>query len=136
MDDQYPRLVVESLLARKQLAQKFESEAASEFSPVNDLTLATALQKNAGKDETSIRDRVRSNKSFVHRTSSGTFAKQPGTTKRDINGFSFILILVLLSAIMGSQTDNPVFWLLVGPTPLALAFTANRLLRYRSTRRG
>lgn len=37
MDEQYPRLVVESLLARKQLAQKFESEAASEFSPVNDL---------------------------------------------------------------------------------------------------
>jgi hypothetical protein len=71
MDDLYPRLVVESLLARKQLAQTFESAATSEFSPVNDLTLGTALQKNAGKDETSIRDRVRSNKSFVHRTSSG-----------------------------------------------------------------
>jgi len=69
MDDLYPRLVVESLLARKQLAQTFESAATSEFSPVNDLTLGTALQKNAGKDETSIRDRVRSNKSFVHRTS-------------------------------------------------------------------
>jgi hypothetical protein len=52
MDSQYPRLVVESQLARKQLAQTFESEAASEFSLVNDLTLATALQKNAGKDET------------------------------------------------------------------------------------
>ena len=85
MDDLYPRLVVESLLARKQLAQTFESAATSEFSPVNDLTLGTALQKNAGKDETSIRDRVRSNKSFVRRTSSGTLAKQPGTTKRDIN---------------------------------------------------
>jgi hypothetical protein len=60
MDDLYPRLVVESLLARKQLAQTFESAATSEFSPVNDLTLGTALQKNAGKDETSIRDRVRS----------------------------------------------------------------------------
>jgi hypothetical protein len=68
MDDLYARLVVESLLARKQLAQTFESAATSEFSPVNDLTLGTALQKNAGKDETSIRDRVRSNKSFVHRT--------------------------------------------------------------------
>jgi hypothetical protein len=37
MDDQYPRLVVESLLARKRLAQTFASEAASEFSPVNHL---------------------------------------------------------------------------------------------------
>ena len=58
MDDQYPRLFVEGLLARKQLAQTFESAAASEFSPVNDLTLGTAPPKNAGKDETSIRDRV------------------------------------------------------------------------------
>ena len=85
MDNQYRRLFVEGLLARKQLAQTFESAAASEFSPVNDLTLGTAPQKNAGKDETSIRDRVRSSKSFVHQTSSGTFEKQPGTTKRDIN---------------------------------------------------
>ena len=30
MDDQYPRLVVESLLARKRLAQTFESEAVSQ----------------------------------------------------------------------------------------------------------
>ena len=85
MDDLYPRLVVESLLARKQLAQTFAQQQPRKFSPVNDLTLGTALQKNVGKDETSIRDRVRSNKSFVHRTSSGTFAKQCGKTKRDIN---------------------------------------------------
>jgi hypothetical protein len=138
MDDQYPKLVVESQLARRRLAQAFEPGADSEierqFLRVSDRTLATVAQKNRYKEEASIGDPVqRSTMSFVHSRSGGTFARQPGTTKRDINGFSFILILLLLSEITASQTDNPVFWLLVGPTPLALAFAANRLLRYRST---
>jgi hypothetical protein len=140
MDDQYPKLLVESRLARRRLAQAFESGADSEskhqFLPVSDRTLATVAQKNHCKDETPIGDPVRSTTSFVHSRSGGTFAKQPGTTKRDVNGFSFILILLLLSEITASQTDNPVFWLLIGPTPLALIFAATRLLRYRSTRSG
>ena len=140
MDDQYPKLVVESELARRRLAQAFESGADSEikrqFLPVSDRTLATVAQKNRYKDEASIGDPVRSATSFVHLRSGGTLAKQPGTTKRDINGFSFILILLLLSEIAASQTDNLVFWLLIGPAPLALAFAANRLLRYRSIRSG
>jgi hypothetical protein len=141
MDDQYPKLVVESQLARRRLAQAFEPGADSEierqFLRVSDRTLATVAQKNHYKEEASIGDPVqRSTMSFVHSRSGGTFARQHGTTKRDINGFSFILILILLSEITASQTDNPLFWLLVGPTPLALAFAANRLLRYRSTRSG
>jgi hypothetical protein len=141
MDDQYPKLVVESQLARRRLAQAFEPGADSkierQFLRVSDRTLATVAQKNHYKEEASIGDPVqRSTMSFVHSRSGGTFARQPGTTKRDINGFSFILILILLSEISASQTDNPVFWLLVGPTPLALAFAAHRLFRYRSTRSG
>jgi hypothetical protein len=119
MDDQYPKLVVESQLARRRLAQAFESGADSEikhqFLPVSDRTLATVAQKN-------------------HH--GGTFAKQPGTTKRGINCFSFILILLLLNEITASQTDNPAFWLFVGAISPALAFAANRLLQYRSTRNG
>jgi hypothetical protein len=139
MDDQYPKLVVESQLARRRLAQAFESGADSEikrqFLPVSDRTLVTVAQKNHCKVEASIGDPVRSTTSFVHSRDGETFAKQPGT-KRDINGLSFVLILLLLSEITASQTDNIVFWLLIGPTPLALAFAANRLLRYRSIRSG
>ena len=46
--------------------------------------------------------------------------KAPGNGKRDMSGFSFVLILMLLCEIAALQTDHPVFWLLVGPTPLAL----------------
>jgi hypothetical protein len=55
-----------------------------------------------------------------------------GTAKRDISGFGIVLILMLLCEIAAAQTDKPVFWLLVGPTPLALAATANRLLAKRA----
>src|ERR1700761_2644753 len=140
MDDQYPKLVVESQLARRRLAQAFESGADSgikhQFLPVNNRTLVTVVQKNHRKVKSSFGDPVRSTTSFTHSRNGGTLAKQPGTTKRDMNCFSFILILLLLSEITASQTDNPVFWLLVGPTPLALVFATNRLLRYRSIRNG
>jgi hypothetical protein len=36
---------------------------------------------------------------------------------------SFTLTLVLLGTIGAVQTDNPMFWLLIGPTPFAVVFT-------------
>jgi hypothetical protein len=53
--------------------------------------------------------------------------------KRDMSGFSFVLILMLLCEIAALQTDNPVFWLLLGPTPLALVLASRCLIRYRSS---
>ena len=100
MNDQHPKLVIDSQLARGQLAQEFTSRV--------DL------------------DRKRRNS-----------IERPCNRKRDMSGFSFVLILMLLCEIAASQTDNPVFWLLVGPTPLALALASSRLFRnsrYRSRR--
>jgi len=105
MDDQHPKLVIESRIARRQLAQEFESGVDSN-------TIASLI------------NRTRSRKT------------QSDIPKRDISGFGFLLILMLLSEIAAAQTENPVFWLLVGPTPLALAFAANRFLQYRPTRSG
>jgi hypothetical protein len=93
MNDQHPKLVIDSQLARGRLAQEFTSRVDP--------------------------DRKRRNS-----------IKQPSNGKRDMSGFSFVLILMLLCEIAASQTDNPVFWLLVGPTPLALALASSRLFRY------
>ena len=130
MDDQYPKLVIDSRVARRQLAQEFESGVDSKtqrrVSPVRNRRLATAPQKNASEGKAPCRDLVRSIASLIHRTRSRK--TQSDIPKRDISGFGFLLILMLLCEIAAAQTDNPVFWLLVGPTPLALAFTANRFL--------
>jgi hypothetical protein len=53
--------------------------------------------------------------------------------KRDMSGFTFVLILMFLCEIAALETDNPVFWLLVGPTPLAVALASRCLIRYRSS---
>jgi hypothetical protein len=37
--------------------------------------------------------------------------------------FTFTLTLLLLSTIGAAQTDNPMFWLLIGPAPFAVVFT-------------
>ena len=58
--------------------------------------------------------------------------KQPAAATRDISGFGLLLILMLLCEVAAAQTDKPVFWLLIGPTPVALAFAVVRLLQYRS----
>jgi hypothetical protein len=138
MDDQYPKLVVDSRLARSQMAQKFASGVNSQtkrrVSPVSNRRSATAPQKNTSEGKAPNRGLVRSIASFVRRTRSRKMVKQPDFPKRDISGFGFLLILILLCEIAAAQTDHPVFWLLVGPTPLALALTANRLLQYRPNR--
>jgi hypothetical protein len=123
MHGQYPKFVIDSRLARRRLVQAFESrvdwESKRRSSPVSDRTLATAPQKNIGTGETSIRDLFRSITSLLRRIRSRTLVKQPDTAKRDIIGFGFLLVLADLSEIAAAQTNNAVFWLLVGPTPLA-----------------
>jgi hypothetical protein len=134
MNDQYPKLLIDSQLARGRLAQEFTSaidlDTKRRFLPVSDRS--SAPQENDCKCETSSRDPVSSTTSFVHRKRNGNSMKLPGNGKRDMSGFSFVLILMLLCEIAASQTDNPVFWLLVGPMPLALALASSCLLRYRS----
>jgi len=43
--------------------------------------------------------------------------------------FSFTLTLLLLGTIGAAQSDNPVFWLLIGPAPFAVMFTGLVFLR-------
>jgi hypothetical protein len=47
----------------------------------------------------------------------------------DMNVSSVIFTLVLLGTILAGHTEHPVFWLLVGPAPLSIGFTAIIVLR-------
>ena len=64
-----------------------------------------------------------------------TASKRSGWTKRDMSTFSFSLTLLLLGTIAGTKTNNPVFWLLIGPAPLAAGFTVLMFFRQRFSRR-
>ena len=40
----------------------------------------------------------------------------------DMSIFSFTLTLLLLGTVGAAQTDNPMFWLLIGPAPFSAVF--------------
>jgi hypothetical protein len=58
-----------------------------------------------------------------------------GDIKRDLTVSSFMLALVLVGVVVAAHTDHPVFWLLVGPTPIAVLHTTRTFLRQRVIRR-
>jgi hypothetical protein len=47
----------------------------------------------------------------------------------DMSPLTFTLTLLLLGTIGAAQTDNPMFWLLIGPAPFAVVFTGLVFLR-------
>jgi hypothetical protein len=64
-----------------------------------------------------------------HRGATSNSAIKGQWTIGDISGFGFTLSLVLLGTILSAYTDRPVFWLLVGPGPIAIGFTLITFLR-------
>ena len=55
--------------------------------------------------------------------------KRSGRTHNDISAFILTLTLQILGTIAAAHTDRPVFWLLVGPMPLAVGFTLITFIR-------
>jgi hypothetical protein len=64
-----------------------------------------------------------------HRSATSNSAVKGRWTNGDISAFGFTLSLVLLGTILSAYTDRPVFWLLVGPGPIAIGFTLITFLR-------
>ncbi len=57
--------------------------------------------------------------------------RHPDRPPRDMSAFSFTLTLLLSSTIAAANADRPVFWLLIGPAPLAIGLVAAVSLRQR-----
>jgi hypothetical protein len=46
----------------------------------------------------------------------------PSVTSSEMAGvLSFLLTLLLIGTIGAAQTDNPTFWLLIGPAPFSVS---------------
>jgi hypothetical protein len=59
----------------------------------------------------------------IHRDAARKVAAKKRWTTNDISAFGVTLTLVLLGTILAANTNQPVFWLLIGPGPLAVGFT-------------
>jgi len=58
-------------------------------------------------------------------------AKESDWFGKDMSSFSFTLTLLLSGTIAAANADQPLFWLLIGPTPLAIGLAAAVFLRPR-----
>jgi len=53
---------------------------------------------------------------------------QPGQKKRDLTVSGFVFALVLIGVILAANTEQPAFWLLIGPVPVAVLHTLKTFL--------
>jgi hypothetical protein len=60
--------------------------------------------------------------------------KRYNRDQSDMSPFSFILTLLLIGTVAATYSNDPAFWLLIGPAPLAAVFTATTVFRRRSGR--
>jgi hypothetical protein len=102
---------------RKNLSQVFQTDANGS---IDCLTLPE--RRSPPRAWTSAKVRTRSADVSPKR-------KDNDWTERDMSSFSFVLLLLLLGLFMAAHSDRPVFWLLVGPGPLAVAFTLATFVR-------
>jgi hypothetical protein len=134
----YISLLLEAEVANRRLAQLFQSEELDRASQQS-ISLVTRDSNGGARREqnskmpqenrherTPVRSRTRT---VIPNTGSGA-------TKRDLTVSSFMLALVLAGVVVAAHTDHPVFWLFIGPIPVAVLHTTRAFLRQRVIRRG
>lgn len=140
MNDQYSRFLLDIQLAKGRLAQIFEVGDDANGDGVTSPTTGGALVAT-GRDltikrQTPAQDSRRSGNVFGGPRRK--HIRRSAQTNRDMSAFSFTLALQLLGTIAAAHTAHPVFWLLVGPMPLAVGFTLVTFIRqgvFRSFRK-
>jgi hypothetical protein len=142
MNDQYSRFLLEIQLVKRRLAQVFEVardvSVDSSTSPIVGGAPVAAGQDRAVKRQMPAQDSRRSGNIFRDSRRKLGLSKRSDQTNRDMSAFSFTLTLQVLGTIGAAHTNHPVFWLLVGPMPLAVGFTLVTFIRqgvFRSIRK-
>jgi hypothetical protein len=114
---QYDSFHLEEERARKNLSQVFQTGANGSVD-----CLPLPERRSPSQPWSSAKLRTRSG-GVSHKR------KDNDWTERDMSSFSFVLMLLLLGLFMAAHSDRPVFWLLVGPGPLAIGFTLATFVR-------
>jgi hypothetical protein len=133
----YISLLLEAEAANRRLAHLFQPKELdpetrqSSAMVTRDSTGATRREKNSRIPQENRHERTQ----VSSRTSTASPSIGSGATKRDLSVFSFTLALVLAGVVVAAHTDDPVFWLLVGPIPVAILHTTRTFLRQLVIRR-
>jgi hypothetical protein len=123
--------------AKRKLVELFRSET---FRSANQ-PIANAARESTPTVRTDIkqtsklfRENCRKDGLIPNRTPTALRTSQQGQMKRDLTVSGFVFALVLVGVVLASYTDRPVFWLLIGPGPVAVLHTIRMFLRQRLRR--
>ena len=135
----YTSFNLEAKWAKQRLVQSFQSgpdrHADSPSPPITKTVPVGYDQKEAANRPSLSQELSRLLNGLRDLAKNATAPKRFGWTKRDMSAFSFSLTLLLLGTIAGTKTNNPVFWLLIGPAPLSAGFMVLMFFRQRFNRR-
>jgi hypothetical protein len=129
MNQPYTSLHMETRRAKQRLIQVTRAECGP--SPVeNEETPVGAQQKITDRPALS-RELIRQCEARDDFRKTGQPVKESDWSEKDMSSFSFTLTLLLSGTIAAANADHPLFWLLIGPTPLAIGLAAAVFLRPR-----
>jgi hypothetical protein len=135
MNYPYSSFLLETRKAQLKLAFVFQAPPGQR---PEDLRLANDEDIPTSKDRQSASDRRSASPGVVRRPGDRCElrrnAKSPGRPywmREDMGAHSFAWTLLLLGTCAAAQTEQPVLWLLIGPAPFVIGYTAVAFLRQK-----
>jgi hypothetical protein len=121
---------METRQAKQRLIQVLKGRGAESLVEIEDVPVAN--QPKRATDRASLsRELTRQCKVLSDLRKTERSAKESDWSGKDMSSFSFTLTLLLSGTIAAANADQPLFWLLIGPTPLAIGLAAAIFLRPR-----
>jgi hypothetical protein len=125
-------LLLQGYAAKRQLAELFQSEGfVQENQPPKAIVaheLIRAVQTGIKQSGKSFRTNRHKHGLVRNPKPTALLASHQGQTKQDLTVSGFVFALVLVGVILATNTDMPVFWLLIGPAPVAILHTVRAFL--------
>ena len=135
----YVSLLLESDAAKRRLSESFEPEtlrpADYRWSEIVPPDRSRATRTSAEDNNNPFRKYRCTRTAVSSRTRAAIRPIESGQARRDLTVSGFLLAVVLAVVVAAAHTENPVFWLLIGPTPFAVLHTTRTFLRQRVIRR-
>ena len=131
-------LLLQGYAAKRKLAQLFQGEGPGQANHPSTAIVTRdsvpAVRTDIKQNSKPLRKTCREDGVVRRRTATAIQPRQPEQIKRELTVSGFVFTLVLVGAILAANTDRPVFWLLIGPAPVALLHTIRTFQRKRLRR--
>jgi hypothetical protein len=126
----HANLHMETRQAKQTLIEVLKGRGAESLVEIEDVPVANQPKRATDRPSLS-RELTRQCKVLSDLRKTERSAKESDWSGKDMSSFSFTLTLLLSGTIAAANADQPLFWLLIGPTPLAIGLAAAIFLRPR-----